>query len=108
MKEAIYVGGENLNFKTISDFRFCMEYHGEVEFLYNGQSYSITHPEGLINVGEGYYIKEDVCYNAESHQECVDWKGKQYNTADEALEYMIDGERLRDIVTKIKVVVRTI
>ena len=31
-----------------------------------------------------------------------------YNTPDELLEYMVDGERLRDIITKVCVVSRSI
>ena len=31
-----------------------------------------------------------------------------YNTPDELLAYMVDGERLRDIITKVYVVLRSI
>ena len=33
---------------------------------------------------------------------------KEYQTVDEALEYIIDGQKLRDIITKVKVWDRTI
>ena len=41
--------GEN-HFETINDFKECMRYHGEVEFEWKGTLYTITHPEGMINI----------------------------------------------------------
>lgn len=98
----------NQNFQTISEFKWCMKAHGEVEFLYNGRSYSITHPNGMIEIGEGYYLENGIAYNVANKKECIDMAGKQYNTADEALEYLINGERLRNIITKVEVTTRTI
>lgn len=98
----------NCHFESISDFKWCVDCGGEVEFLWNGKAYSITHPNGVIDIGEGYYIKDGMAYNAASHQPCADSQGRQYSTADEALEYVIDGDRLHDIVKKIDVVVRTV
>jgi len=109
MSDPIITGSDiNLNFETISEFKWCMKYHGEVEFIHKGRSYSITHPNGVIDIGEGYYMKDGIAYNVASHQECIDMIGKQYNTADEVLEYMIGGVRLRDMITKVTVTNRTI
>ena len=83
---------DEYNFKTISDFKWCMKQGGEVEFEWNGKEYSITHPEGMINI----------CESSTEENE------KNYKTADEALEYMIDGQRLREIIIKVKVLDRTI
>ena len=83
--------GEN-RFETINDFKECMRYHGEVEFEWKGVLYTITHPEGMINISEAW--------KPETEQWCA--------TADEALEYMIDGVRLRDIITQVEVKARTI
>lgn len=83
---------DEYNFKTISDFKWCMKQGGEVEFEWNGKEYSITHPEGMINI----------CESSTEENE------KNYKTADEALEYMIDGQRLRKIIIKVKVLDRTI
>jgi len=106
---------EERRFKTISDFKWCMKCGGEVQFLWNGKAYGafgrITNPETSdveILIGEGYYLKDGVAYNAESHEPCADNNERFYKTADDALEYMIDGVRLRDIITIVKVVMRTI
>ncbi len=83
---------EEMRFKTISDFKWAMEYNSEVEFEWNEKVYSITHPDGIISICEGNKYSE----------------AKDYETADEALEYVIDGQRLREIITKVKVWSRTI
>ena len=31
-----------------------MRYHGEVEFEWKGTLYTITHPEGMINISEAW------------------------------------------------------
>lgn len=98
----------NQNFESISDFIWCMKAHGEVEFEYQGKAYSITHANGFIDIGEGYYIRDGIAYNVKSNDKCIDMVGKQYKTADEALEYTIDGIRLREIITEVKVIVRTV
>ena len=91
-KQIIIPSDYNLNFNTISDFKDCMIRCGEVEFVWNDKIYDVVHPENGILITEGNKPKtEKLCKNA-----------------DEVLEYMIDGERLRDIITKVKVVARTI
>lgn len=83
---------EENRFKTISDFKWCMKYHGEVEFEWNNKVYYITHPDGVISISEeGKYLE-----------------AKDYETADEALEYMVGEDRLRDVITKVTVWNRTI
>ncbi|NMP37835.1 MAG: DUF4417 domain-containing protein [Clostridiales bacterium] len=83
---------EENRFKTISDFKCCMKYHGEVEFVWNNKIYNIVHdPDGIV------------IYEAHKGEtEC------KYQTADEVLEYLIDGVRLRDIITEAEVTERTI
>jgi len=39
-------------FKTISDFKWCVNDGGEVEFIWNSITYTITHLEGKINISE--------------------------------------------------------
>ncbi len=106
---------EEYNFKTLNDFSWCMKRGGEVNFIWNGKMYvafgKVENPKTLnieIFIGEGYYKKDGIAYNAESHAPCVDIEGCFYKTADEALEHRIDGEKLRDVITKIEVVERTI
>ena len=99
---------DSLNFETISSFKWCVEYGGEVEFEWKGKSYSITHPNGRINIGEGYYEKDGKFYNVLSHKECKEIEGLWGATADEILEYKVGEDRLRDVITKVKVIDRTI
>ena len=47
---------EEIRFKTISDFKWAMEYNSEVEFEWNEKVYSITHPDGIISICEGINI----------------------------------------------------
>ena len=83
---------EQNRFVTISDFKDCMHWHGEVEFTWKGVTYGITHPENRILIYE--------YYKPETEKWCA--------TADEALEYMIDGVRLRETITQVEVKARTI
>ncbi len=83
---------EDNRFKTISDFEDCMIRGGEVEFEWKDKEYSITHPDGIISVCQGDHYSEAL----------------DADTADEALEYMLDGDRLRDVITQVKVWYRTI
>ncbi len=83
----------NYNFESISDFKWCMKCHGEVQFAHGDKSYSITHrATGQISISEA---------NKQETEKLCD-------TADEVLEYVVNGERLRDIITKVKVTERTI
>uniref|UniRef100_UPI003FF0C70A hypothetical protein n=1 Tax=Candidatus Fimivicinus sp. TaxID=3056640 RepID=UPI003FF0C70A len=83
---------EENRFETISEFKWCVDCGGEVEFEWKGTLYTITHPEGMINISEAW--------KPETEKWCA--------TADEALEYRIDGVRLRDIITQAEVKARTI
>lgn len=102
------VKNEEDQFKTISEFKWCVDCGGEVEFQWKGKSYSITHPDGRINIGEGYYIKDGKNYNVLSNEPCIDKEGMWGDTADDILEYIVGGDRLRDVITQVEVVVRTI
>lgn len=90
--KVIQVDPENYRFKTISDFKWAMEYNSEVTFEWNRKDYSITHPDGVISICESFKRETEKCYDS----------------PDEALEYVIDGQKLREIITKVKVWSRTI
>ena len=83
---------EQNQFVTISDFKTCMRWHGEVEFTWNGITYNITHRKDKISIS--------VSYRQETEKLC--------DTADEVLDYMVGVDRLRDIITKVTVLDRTI
>lgn len=99
---------EDDRFETISEFKWCVNDGGEVEFEWKGKSYSITHPEGRIFISEGCYQNNGKYYNALSGEECKDIEGLWGDTADEILEYIVGGDRLRDVITQVRVVDRTI
>lgn len=93
---------QDLNFHTISEFKWCMEQGGEVEFcvgervfgVFPLQNRTLESPDQIV-VCEKY---------VDNRKETELWA----DTADDALEYMIDGVRLRDIITKVEVTGRTI
>ena len=84
---------EQNRFTSISDFKDCMRWHGEVEFTWGGNTYDITHlSDGKI------YISMALRQDTE----------KACDTADEVLEYMVGEDRLRDVITQVTVLDRTI
>ncbi len=81
------------HFESISDFKWCMHCGGEVEFYYRGVGYSITHPDGMINIGK--FCQPD------TELECQD--------VEEILNYLMDdGRKLREVIKQVEVAVRTI
>ena len=82
---------EESRFETISEFKWCVDCGGEIEFIWNGKIYDIVHDPDAIVIYEAYSDKESY-----------------YKTADELLEHLIDGDRLRDMVTHMEVTDRTI
>lgn len=83
---------EENRFKTISDFKWCMKCGGEVGFEWKEKAHNIVHdPDGMV-----------IYESFKGETEC------KYQTADEVLEYLIEGTRLRDIITEVEVVYRTI
>ena len=84
---------EENRFKTISEFKWCMHDGGEVAFVWQGKEYSVTHcASGEIGISEAY--------KQETEKLCKD--------ADEVMEYLVDGVRLREIITQVEVTDRTI
>ena len=83
---------ENYSFKTISDFKTCMRQGGEVVFSWEGREYGVW--------AEGEYIRITCSDDAE--------KTRLFRTSDAALEYMVGGDRLRDVITQVTVCDRTI
>ncbi len=83
---------EQNRFVTISDFKWCMQQGGEVDFEWKNKRYSITHRAFGISISEAN--------KQETEKICKD--------ADEVLEYMVGEDRLRDVITKVTVWDRTI
>ena len=83
---------EQNRFTNISDFKWCIRCGGEVEFIWNGITYSITHYNGMIAISHSRRQETEM----------------QRKTADEILEYMVGEDRLRDVITQVAVLYRTI
>lgn len=85
------MSADHLKFKTISAFKECIIRGGEPVFEWNGVRYGVCFADG------GYCIA-----HTDGTFERI------YNTPDELLEYVVGDERLRDIITKVHVVSRSI
>ena len=99
---------DSYNFETISEFIFSLKCGGEIEFIWNGKAYSITREYSKFNISEGYYIKDGKNLNAESHEEVKDIYGFTADTPEELLNYCIEDEKLRNIITKAYIKARTL
>ena len=87
-----HIAADNsMNFESISDFKECLIRGGEVEFQWKGVNYSIA---GYDKYDIGVYNQENTTMS--------------YDTPDEVLEYMIGSDRLRDVITQVTVLDRTI
>lgn len=82
---------EENRFETISEFKECIIRGGEPIFTWNGIQYGVFFHE------EGYCIAE-----AEGKNEMI------YDTPDNVLEYMVGNDRLRDVITQVTVIDRTV
>ena len=80
------------NFETISDFKWCMHCHGEVLFEWKNKRYSITHYDGKISICEA------------NRQETE----KFYKSEEQVLEYGLANDKLKDVITKVDVIYRTV
>ncbi|MEG1577445.1 MAG: hypothetical protein RR336_01625, partial [Oscillospiraceae bacterium] len=78
-------------FKTISDFEECIIRGGEPIFVWNGVRYGVCFHD------KGYCI---AYVDGENERIC--------NTPDDVLEYMVGNDRLRDVITQVTVIERTI
>lgn len=94
---------EDNRFKCISDFKDCMSRGGEVQFEWKGINYSCS---GCICPGPGQKPRMVICQSGsvEVNARTEMWG----DTADDILEYMVGEDRLRDVITQVKVWERTI
>ena len=90
----IYSIPGEFQFESISDFKNCIRNGGEVEFIWKGTRY------GAVRYGQDNKISVYVANRQETE--------RLYDTADEALEYMVGEDRLRDVITKVEVRFRSI
>ena len=79
-------------FEDLDDFRDSLLRGREIVFEYKGKEYGIFLFDDGIHVAQSYH----------------DETKKVYQTPDEALEYTIDGTKIRDIITTVEIVHRSI
>ena len=115
-KTYIEICADDFAFESIDDFKQCMIQGGEVEFEWKGKRYCAfgKEKEGKnahvrMFIGEACYERDGKHYNAESHEE-VDFDKTDFwcDTPDEILEYNVGGDRLRDVITQVEVIDRTL
>lgn len=83
---------EAYRFKTISEFKDSMRYGAEVVIEWQEQEYGIWSENGIIRVTRSSTPN----------------KSRIFDTADDALDYMLGPDRLRDVITQVTVLDRTI
>lgn len=93
---------EENRFETISDFKWCVAHGGEVEFGWKDHIFVICPklrrtPDSPIQM-----LISEVCIDDPVSTEF--WG----DTADDILEYIVAGDRLRDVITQVTVYDRTI
>lgn len=99
---------DDLCFESVGDFKGHIAHGCEVEFIQNGKYYSITHPEGKICIGRGYYLKDGKAHNALSKTEYNVDESTVSDDVDDILEYTAGEDKLRNVVKKIGIVFRSI
>ena len=82
---------EQNRFTSISDFKWSINCGGEIEFKWNGVDY------GAFQINGKYMISWN---NGK--------KEAQFNTVDELLDFVLGTDRMRDVITEITVLARTI
>ena len=85
---------EENRFKTISEFKDCIIYGGEIELEWKGVHFGIVR-YGIDDKITAYLWNRDDTAQA-------------FDSADDALEYIVAGDRLRDVITQVTVLNRTI
>ena len=93
---------EDNRFKTISDFKNCMNWGGEVEFVWKGKHYGAF---GKLQRTPSSPVQMLISQiRVEKYQDTEKW----CDTADEMLEYMVGEDCLRDVITQVTVLDRTV
>lgn len=90
----LFVPDGTMNFDSISEFKQSLCWGMEAEFVWNGKHY------GVVRYGINNKITIYECGKPKTDIVC--------ENADEALEFMAGNDRLRDIITKVHVISRTI
>ena len=95
----IIIESEDMKFESISDFKFSVEYGTEVEFSWKGKQYGV-----FKFMKETPDSKEKILIAELGKPE----KDIYVDTVDEVLDFCFGGDRLRDIVTQVEVLLRNL
>lgn len=99
----IFQTPETNRFTSISDFKMCMRQGGEVQFEWKGIDYCCF---GCLCQNPS---EEPRMMISRSGPERGTTAGEMWgDSADDILEYMVGEDRLRDVITQVKVWERTI
>lgn len=90
------------HFESVQDFKWCLKQGGEISFAWNGKTY------GISSCLKKTPSSPEQTLIAQIFPENIEQAEKWCDTAEEVLEYPIDGDRLREIITKVDVIDRTI
>jgi len=93
MSDDIIIIGDS-KFESISEFKCSLSRGAEIEFIWKGVQY------GVVRYGTDNKITVYEANKPETEKVC--------ETADDALDYIVGGDRLRDVITKVDVVFRSI
>ena len=94
---------EAMRFKTISEFEYCLSHGAEIVIEWNNIEYGIFYLHENQRIGdERYLIAQSGTreVNLATESRC--------HTVDEILEYKVGNDRLRDVITKVIVIDRTL
>ena len=87
----LHYDDEAMRFKTISEFKNSLINGGEIVIEWNDVEYGIFRERNRFFIGHG--TPEENVY---------------YDSPDELLEYQVGNDRLRDVITKVIVIDRTL
>ncbi len=92
------------NFDSIDDFKWCMKRGGEAVFEWNGKEFGVF---GGLQKGADSPIQIFIGPSDETNKRYPNEYPELWcDTPDEALEYKIDNQPLRDIITQVTVIDR--
>jgi len=94
LEKDLIVSSNDLKFESISEFKWSMRCNCELTFEWNGVVYGVMPADykGALAVYKANMPESEIVYK----------------TADDALEYMLGKDRLRDVITQVNVLSRTV
>ena len=101
MSEPIIVASDDMKFESLADFKWSLEYGGEIVFEWNGKSFgAFKYTQRTHDSSKKFFIGPSDPTQKEypnKYKECYT------DSIDKILDYEIDGDKLREVVTKIRV-----